>query len=189
MGSAAFLLLVFLPVSGFAAAEPSRCDQIRAEFKEMERLTPRACAESREVHARYQKSWLEVNEHCRRLEARVASGPVRLRIGTEDEMQYEAMEQKRKDLEERNTLTHKLAHELLLTPIDTDSPARPPAQVTDACRDELDDYAKIRRVVLTAFNRFFTQIDQHDDTLFTQASERALPRGTRPASVKPPGER
>lgn len=182
------LLLTLSSLPALAAAEPSRCDQIRAEFREMERLTPKACEESKEVHARYQKSWLEVNEHCRRLEARVAAGPIRLKIGTEDEMQYEAMEQKRKDMEERHALTHKLAHELLLTPIDTDSPARPPAQVADACRDELDDYAKIRRVVLAAFGRFFSAIDQHDDTLFVQANERALPRGTRPASVKPPGE-
>lgn len=182
------VLSLALSLSAHAAGEPSRCDQIRAEFREMEKLTPKACEESKEVHARYQKSWVEVNEHCRRLEARVQGGPLKLKLGTEDEMRFEAMETKRKDMEERFSLTQKLAHELLLTPIDTDSPARPPAHVTDDCRNEIDDYAKIRRVVLSAFGRFFSQIDLDDDSLFFQASERALPRGTRPASVKPPGE-
>ena len=183
------LLSLLLPASpAQAEAIPSRCERIRAEFREMEKLSPKACEESKETHARYKKAFLEVSDLCFRFETRANAGPLKLKVGTEDEMRFEAMETKRRDMEDRFTYTNKLAHELLHTPIDTDSPAHPPAQVSDACRDELDDYSKIRRVVLQAFGRFFTQIDQDDDTLFTQASERALPKGTRPASVPPPGE-
>lgn len=186
MGHLNRITFLFLSLSApaLAAEEPSRrCDKVQAEFREMESLTPKNCPESQEVHARYKNASAEVMQHCRRLEGRVNGGPIKLKLGTEEEMRYEAMETKRKDLEERFTLTQKIGHELLFTPIDTDSPARPPAQVTDACRDELDAYAKIRRIVMMSFGRFFTQIDKDDDSLFFQASERALPKGTRPASV------
>lgn len=183
MRSCALIALLFA-LPAFAADEPSRCEKIRAEFREMERLSPRACEESRGVHARYQKGFLEVSDLCRRFEARASGGPPKLKLGTAEEMGLEATEIRQKDMQDRLEVTNHLAHELLWTPIDTDSPARPPAQVADACRDELDAYAKIRRVVLTAFGRFFTTIDQQGDALFVQAQERALPRGTRPASVK-----
>lgn len=169
------------------AAEPvpGRCEKITAEFREMEKLAPRSCDEARSVHKQFQIAYLEVNEICRKLEARVAAGPVKLQLGLEDEMRSEASDQKRKDMEERSRLTTRVAHELLLTPIDTDSPARPPILVADECRNELDAYAKVRRVVLTAFSRFFTQIDLDNDALFQQASDRALPKGT--AAAQPPG--
>jgi len=179
------LILILATVAHTAAPIANRCDQITAEFREMEKLTPVSCEEAKHVHKQFQTAYMEVNQYCRRLEARVNAGATKLALGTEDEMRAEATAIRQKDMEERFSLTSKIAHELLLTPIDTDSPARPPIMVADACRDELDAYAKIRRVVLTSFSRFFQQIDLHADSLFQQASDRALPPGT--AAARDPG--
>ncbi len=188
MGS--LLLSLLLPLTAFAVdpALVGRCEKISAEFREMEKLAPKSCDEARAVHKQFQLAYIEVNHLCRQIEARVLAGPIKLKLGTEDEMRSEAMEQKRKDMEERYAQTNRVAHELLLTPIDTDSPARPPAMVADDCRNELDAYAKVRRIVLSAFGRFHGQIDLDDDSLFQQASDRALPKGTAPAATAVPRE-
>lgn len=173
-------LLLELPAH---AAEPGRCDRIQAEFLELAKLQPRACPEATEVHGRYQSAFPEVSATCRRIEAQAQAGPFRLKLGTENEMLAEAMQQRKKDMEERATLTSRFAQEILLTPIDTDIPARPPAQVSAACRDELDQYSKARRVVLSTFSRLFHQIERNNETLFQQAVERAI----RPPGAEAPG--
>jgi|GEM_PF-6086566 len=178
-----FGLFLFANSGSAIAAEAivPRCDKVAAEFRELEKLSPKACEESKKVHKQFVDNYPLVIQHCRRLEARVNAGATKLKLGTENEMLAEASSIRQADLQERFTLTEKVAHELLLTPIDTDSPARPPMMVADDCRNELDDYAKVRRIVLTAFSRFFQQIDLHDESLFPQASERALKPGTEAA--------
>lgn len=180
--------LLLLALSGAAQAAETvvaRCDKVSSEFRELEKLSPKACEESKKVHKQFLDNFPVVIQHCRRLEARANGGPTKLTLGTENEMLAEASSIRQADLQERFTLTDRVAHELLLTPIDTDSPARPPLMVADDCRNELDEYAKVRRIVLTAFSRFFQQIDLHDETLFPQASERALKPGT--AAAPEPG--
>jgi len=177
-----FLLFIFAFSRLSLALEPSDCDKISAEFREMERLSPKNCEEARQVHKQFQLAYAEVNQQCRRLESRVAAGATKLKLGTEDEMRLEATLIRQQDMSERFTLTERISHELLLTPIDTDSPARPPQLVAEECRDELDSYAKIRRQVLSVFSRLFQQIDTHDDSLFAQAAERALPSAPRAPS-------
>jgi hypothetical protein len=179
-----FLFLTLLQQPA-AFAEVSRCDKISAEFHELEKLSPKACEESRAVHRQFVAAFPEVNSHCRRLESRANGSPTKLKLGTREEMIAEASAIRQADLKERFDLSEKVAHQLLLTPIDTDAPARPPMMVAEACRNELDDYAKFRRIVLTAISRFFQAIDLHDETLFPQAAERALPPAA--AAVKEPG--
>jgi hypothetical protein len=180
-------LLILALAAPAQAAEPSPCERITAEFREMESLRPQSCEEAKALHRQYQAAYAEINQQCRRLQARVEVGPPKLKLGTEDEMRVEASSIRLADLEERATLTQRITQELLATPIDTESSGRGmPVKVADACRDELHAYGKIRNVVLSSFSRVFKRIEGQHDPLFLQATERALPsRAT--AGVPEPG--
>lgn len=155
------LSLLALPAH---AEEPSRCGRIEAEFQVVGRLIPQACEEAKETHERYQRASAEVIDTCRRLEAQ-AENPPKLKSIGEAERQLEAIQHRQQGIEERAKIQERITRELLQTPIDTDPPVFPPVQVSEACRNELDEYAKARRQVLSTFSRFFQKIEAGHENL------------------------
>ena len=84
-------LAALLLVPGARAEGVSRCEKVAAEAAELRAFQPVACDEARETHETYVKSFPAALELCRKLETQADAGPVKLKLGTEDEMQKEAM--------------------------------------------------------------------------------------------------
>lgn len=169
-------LLSILALGTPAHADPSRCDKVKAEAAELQNFKPVACDESRETHESYMKAFPEAFELCKRLEARVAAGPVKLQLGTEDEMQREAMDLRQTHLTERNETTEHVIRELFPTPVDNNDASRIPPTVSSDCGTEIETHVRFRRNLLRGINEFYSRIEADDETLFQQASERALPK-------------
>jgi hypothetical protein len=154
------LLLATMPA---IAAEATRCEKIKAEAAELERSPPKACEESRETQIRYLQAIPEILETCRRLENETISevpgnGPNAI------------MELKQKHLTERQKLEEHFAHQLLRTPVDTDDPSRPPAEVSSECGTELENFARFRRAVLRGVAEFYRKFEESDDAAFRKAA-------------------
>lgn len=166
-------LLTLLSAAG-VHADPTRCDKVKAEAEEVRSQHPVSCDESRETRETYVKNLPEAIDLCLRLEQE-ASAPAKLKLGTEDEMQREAMEIRQKHLMERLELNDHVIKDLFPTPVDNNDPARPPVIVSSDCGTEIEKLTLFRKNLLRGISEFYNRIDRNDDTLLEQASERALP--------------
>ncbi len=141
-------------------------------------MHPSACVESRTTHAIYVKAIPEAMALCERLQAQAIAGPVQLSPGTEDARQIQAMEIKKRHIQERSEIKDHVIRELLPTPIDNNDPSRPPPKVSSECGTEIEDLVSFRSSLLNAVFSFYAKIVSDDDQLFQQALENALPLAT-----------
>ena len=155
------------------------CERLQTEFAELLRTPPKACAEASETHRKFDLAQHLMLEECRKLEARVNAGIPKLKQGTDEEMRREAMDLRQRDISEQIALNDKVKRELLHTPLDTDDPGLPPAEVDSDCGTEIEKFVSVRGHALTAIADFYANIDSFNDALLSQAIE----RGSRPTPV------
>jgi hypothetical protein len=175
------LLLSLLFSMGAHAADVSRCDKVKAEADDLRATKPVACDEAKEIYDNYVKGLPEAIDICKKLEAEAAAGPVKLKLGTEDEMHLEIMDIKQRHVSEHQGYIDRVTYELFPTALDNNDPSRIPATVGSDCGTEVEGLVRFRKNLQRGISEFYAKIDADDDTLFQQAAERALPANKAPA--------